>query len=57
MWGMFSGAFSALLIIAFLAMFWWAWSKGPKRSFDEAAQLALDPEDRSIPLDEMEQRS
>ena len=55
--GMLSGVVTALLIIAFLALFWWAWSKPQRRRFDEAAQLALDPEDQEIPVTEMAQRS
>lgn len=56
MWGILSGVVTALLIIAFFGLFGWAWSKPQQRRFDEAAQLALDPEDRSIPLADMEQR-
>ena len=57
MWGNLSGVISALLILAFLGIFWWAWSGSQRRRFDEAAQLALDPEDRDIPLEQMEHRS
>ena len=55
-WGVISGIVTAILIIAFLGIFSWAWSRKRQRRFDEAAQLALDPEDRDISVEEMEQK-
>jgi cytochrome c oxidase cbb3-type subunit 4 len=35
-----------VLLIAFLAIVWWAYSKKRKKSFDEAANLPFADEDR-----------
>ncbi|ANB18395.1 cbb3-type cytochrome oxidase subunit 3 [Dokdonella koreensis] len=39
---MISGIFTALLLLAFLGIWAWAWSKGPRQGFGEAALLPLD---------------
>ena len=57
MWGNASGVMTAFGLLAFVGVVWWSYSSRQNRRFDEAAQLALDPEDREIPFDEMEQRS
>ena len=41
-----------ILILAFVGLVIWTWSAKRKRSFDEAAQLALDEKDRSIKLED-----
>ncbi len=33
------GLFTALALIAFVGVWWWAWSHKRKRAFDEAAHL------------------
>ena len=55
-WGVLSGITTAILIIAFLGVVGWAYHRTNKRRFDEAAQLALDPKDREIDVEDMEQR-
>lgn len=56
MWGILSGITTAILLVLFLVLIWWAASKHQKRRFDEAAQLALDPEDRSIDIEAVENK-
>ena len=55
--GLASGLMIILMLLAFVAIVVWAYSRNQKRRFEEAAQLALDEEDREIPVDEMEKRS
>ncbi|MDX1570985.1 MAG: cbb3-type cytochrome c oxidase subunit 3 [Xanthomonadales bacterium] len=55
-WGIVSGIITAILIVAFLGVVGWAYTRSNRRRFDEAAQLALDPEDRNIDVEDMEQR-
>ena len=54
-WGLVSGVSTAVLIILFVAIFIWAYRPQRKRRFEEAAQLALDEQDRNISVEEMEQ--
>ena len=56
-WGVVSGIFTAVLIVAFLGVVGWAYSGRRKRRFEEASQLALDEEDRQIDIEDMEQRT
>ena len=50
------GIITGALLLAFIGLVIWAYSSKRKKSFDEAAQLALDEQDRSISVDQMEQR-
>ncbi|MCE8016380.1 cbb3-type cytochrome c oxidase subunit 3 [Halomonas sp. MCCC 1A17488] len=43
--GTFRGIITGLLIIAFLGIVWWAYSRRRKPDFDEAAQLPFADED------------
>ena len=43
--GTFRGIITGLLIIAFLGITWWAYSKRRKRDFDEAAHLIFNEDD------------
>ena len=38
---MISGIYTAILLIIFIAIFIWAWSKDNKEAFDETAQMPL----------------
>lgn len=53
---MTSGILTALLIVIFVGIAIWAYSGRQKRRFKEAEQLALDPEDREIQVEDMEKR-
>ena len=44
--GTVSGIFTAILIIVFLGIVFWAYSRKRRRDFEEAARLPLDDEDR-----------
>jgi|tagenome__1003787_1003787.scaffolds.fasta_scaffold10650810_1 cytochrome c oxidase cbb3-type subunit 4 len=50
--GWFRGLLTAVLFLAFLVLWAWAWSKGRKQDFDSAAQLPLQDDDGSIPQGE-----
>ena len=43
--GTIHGIATALLVILFLGVVWWAYHPQKKKDFDEAARLALDEED------------
>ncbi|MCG6657660.1 cbb3-type cytochrome c oxidase subunit 3 [Halomonas campisalis] len=43
--GTFRGIITGLLIIAFIGITWWAYSKRRKRDFDEAAHLIFNEDD------------
>lgn len=51
-----SGVLLVILMIAFIGIVFWAYSRHSKRRFEEAAQLALDEDDRQIQFNEMEHR-
>jgi cbb3-type cytochrome oxidase subunit 3 len=38
---MISGIYTAILLIVFFAIVFWAWSKDNKEAFDETAQMPL----------------
>lgn len=44
--GTVSGIFTAILIVVFLGIVFWAYSRKRRRDFEEAARLPLDDEDR-----------
>ncbi len=46
-WGTLSGIMIIIILVLFLGIWIWAWQPERKKSFDEAAQLALD--DPQIP--------
>ena len=46
--GLLHGLWTALLLAAFVAIVWWAWSGRRKRDFDEASRLPLE-EDAPAP--------
>lgn len=52
--GTIHGIATALLVILFLGVVWWAYHPRKKKDFDEAARLALDEDDQQQ-LDEREQ--
>ncbi|MHB0776322.1 cbb3-type cytochrome oxidase subunit 3 [Halomonas sp. WWR20] len=43
--GTFRGITTLLILIAFLGVVWWAYSKRRKKDFDEASQLPFADED------------
>lgn len=43
--GTVSGIFTAILIIVFLGIVFWAYSRKRRRDFEEAARLPLEDED------------
>ena len=55
-WDLASGVMIILMILGFLAIVSWAYSRKRQRRFEEAAQLALDEEDRDIAVEDMEKR-
>jgi len=42
LYGALSGILSAILIVLFVGLFWWAWSDGPRARFDAASRLPLE---------------
>jgi cytochrome c oxidase cbb3-type subunit 4 len=44
--GLVRGLITVALLVLFLGLCGWAWSRKRKKDFEEAAQLALDEEDR-----------
>jgi cytochrome c oxidase cbb3-type subunit 4 len=44
---MINGIYTALLLIIFIAIVFWAWSKENKESFDKNAQMPLIDEDEN----------
>lgn len=40
--GMIRGLITAVLFVAFVMLWWWAWSKHREQDFENAARLALD---------------
>ena len=55
-WDQASGVMIILMILGFVAIVAWAYSRKRQRRFEEAAQLALDEEDRDIAVEDMEKR-
>ena len=55
-WDQASGVMIILMILGFVAIVAWAYSHKRQRRFEEAAQLALDEEDRDIAVEDMEKR-
>ena len=47
--GVFRGFVTAVLFLAFLVLWIWAWGKARKQDFDAAADLPLQDDDGSIP--------
>ncbi|MEO8835908.1 MAG: cbb3-type cytochrome c oxidase subunit 3 [Caldimonas sp.] len=43
-WGPIAGAFIVLMMLAFLAIWIWAWLPYHKRDFDELARLPMEDE-------------
>ena len=43
--GMISGIVTVIFIVVFIGIVWWAYSKGNKQRFDDAAQLPFEEED------------
>ncbi len=52
--GLYSGVFTALMIIGFIGIWVWAWSSKRKSTFDKMSQLPLDD---TIPEDDDKDRS
>ena len=44
--GLFRGLLTAVLFLAFIGLWIWAWSKQRKDDFDAAARLPLEADDR-----------
>jgi cytochrome c oxidase cbb3-type subunit 4 len=42
LYGALSGLLTAILIVLFAGLFWWAWSDAPRARFDAAARLPLE---------------
>lgn len=55
-WGTAAGVATLIAMIAFVGIVLWAWSSRRRARFDEAARLALDPEDRESDIREKERR-
>lgn len=43
--GTISGIVTAIFIVVFVAIVWWAFSKGNKQRFEDAGKLPLDDDD------------
>ena len=52
--GIVRGLITLVLLVLFLGLCAWAWSRKRKKDFEEAAQLALDEEDRSAAVKKKE---
>lgn len=48
--GFVRGLITLVLLVLFIGLCAWAWSRKRKKDFEEAAELALDEEDRSGPV-------
>ena len=51
LFGALSGVLSAILIVLFAGLFWWAWSDAPRARFDAAAQLPLEEDPGQVRTD------
>lgn len=51
------GIITGILLLAFIGLIVWAYSKKRKSHFDQAAQLALDESDRTVDMRGMERNS
>lgn len=47
--GTFRGLLTLVLLMAFLGITWWAYSKRRKKEFDEAANLPFADDDEGLP--------
>ena len=47
--GTVSGIVTAVFILVFIGIVWWAFSKGNKQRFEEAGRLPLDEDDTPAP--------
>ena len=45
------GLITAVLLVAFVALFFWAWSHKRKEDFDEAAQIPLSDKPKNVKRD------
>jgi cytochrome c oxidase cbb3-type subunit 4 len=45
--GTISGIVTAVFIIVFIGIVWWAYSKGNRQQFEEASRLPFDDEDNA----------
>ena len=46
------GIILVLLILGFLGIFAWAWSRNRKEAFEEMSRLPLEEDDGRVPLDD-----
>ena len=51
LYGALSGILSAILIVLFAGLFWWAWSDAPRARFDAAARLPLEEDPGQVRTD------
>ncbi len=52
LFGALSGLLSAILIVLFAGLFWWAWSDAPRARFDAAARLPLEEDPGQVHVDQ-----
>ena len=46
--GTVSGIVTAVFIVVFIGIVWWAYSKGNKQRFDDAGRLPLEDDDAPV---------
>jgi len=51
LYGALSGILSAILIVLFAGLFWWAWSDAPRARFDAASRLPLEEDAGQVRTD------
>ena len=51
LYGALSGILSAILIVLFAGLFWWAWSDAPRARFDAASRLPLEEDPGQVRTD------
>jgi len=51
LFGALSGLLTAILIVLFAGLFWWAWSDAPRARFDAASRLPLEEDPGQVRTD------
>jgi cytochrome c oxidase cbb3-type subunit 4 len=51
LYGALSGVLTAILIVLFAGLFWWAWSDAPRARFDAASRLPLEEDPGQVRTD------
>jgi len=51
LFGALSGVLTAILIVLFAGLIWWAWSDAPRARFDAASRLPLEEDPGQVRTD------